>query len=135
MKRSNIFMIKCFLEKASEDHIRKLLETLTTFIEDIFEDAKVSLRSDEYYWKYPEDKQLIFEIKSQKALNVAYFIGNTMLSWEYKSEIARDADTDKLYFSEEALWRRESDSQERFLLPEIYWIRVYTWPVDEVEDE
>ncbi len=133
MKQCKSFMIRCFIEKGTEHHVQDLFDRLKREVQKLLPKASCLLYSGENYWKYPEDKDVIFQMKSDEPLRVIDFLNHIPLHWEYLSSVGHNAGSTERYLDEEGLWSKIECPQDEFFLPEVRWVHIYTWSEDKVE--
>lgn len=127
-------MIKCHIWQGNDEDVQKLSNSIERLVNKVFNDVQFSLFANRHYWKYPEDKEVIFKVSGTEPLKVINFISHITLSWEYKSGVAHDSETKEVFFDERATWHQYEDSEESFFLPSVNWVHVYTWFWDNVEN-
>ncbi len=73
-------------------------------------------------------KKIIFNIINNEIILISDFIKIFPLAWSYFNGMSYDSDTGKKYYSEDAIWSKLCHPTEVFLIPNVAWTHIYTWP-------
>ena len=121
MKVQSCLMIRCVA--VNTINIQELLLKLKKYIHIYFPRATINLEINEFYWKYPECNEIIYNLLNDHFITVTEFTQHLSLSWHHK----------KTNEEEDAIWSQNCNPEETFLMPEVEWVHVYTWKTDEEE--
>jgi len=120
-------MIYCIAPNDNET-ISQLLEKLEEKTKENFPNAQITLKNSEIYWKFPECKKLIYNISNDYIISPSEFTDLFNISWEFSSGMVHDINTNKKYYEESFIWNKSCHPSETFLVPQVSWVHIYTWP-------
>lgn len=119
MKLQTCLMIRCIA--INTINMQELLLTLKKHINLYFPHATIHLEVNESYWKYPECNEIIYNLLNDHFVTVTEFTKYFSLSWHHINSNKE----------EEAIWSQNCHPEEKFLIPEIEWVQIYTWKKNE----
>lgn len=126
-------MVRCMIHNGTEEHVAELTMKLKQFLKEQFPQASCELAINAYYWKFPEDKEVIYEILGRETYGVSRFIKVIPIAWNFRGNNCYEVTQKKTFHNENAIWSKNVHPEESFLMPEITWVHIYTWPEENVE--
>ena len=121
------FMIRFIMENYSGIE-QELSNVLYKNISNYWKDITITLISSEDYWKYPEERDIIYKITISPCIAIKNLISYFPVSWVYKEIDAYSVDLKINYIYESAIWNKNCHLEEIFLLPKVSWVHIYTSP-------
>ena len=126
MKIKPHLMIHCI---SSSKHCMKdiLLQKISAIVTQHFPNASVALEYHGDYWKWENSKEAVYSVSSIYPIYVRDFFKIFPVTWEYSESKVADYLTKKSYIDESAIWSKNCMPNEKFLIPEVTWVHIYTW--------
>jgi hypothetical protein len=123
-------MIKCILPD-NPTLTELTTKTLSQFIKAHWPDAKLTLITNEKYWKYENTRYLIYNISNTGPIYIRELIKHFDLDWWYLEDTVYAIEKKQSVVEEEAVWNKNCHPNATFLIPEIEWVHIYTWEDDD----
>ncbi len=120
------FLIECIITDG-KNISNELFEQLKELIEKRFDKSDVKITSLNKYWKYPDTKQIIFEVRAKNFISVEEFTKLFNITWKHSKLPVSNYDTKKTVDQESAVWNRNMYPEETFLNSDVEWVHVYSW--------
>jgi hypothetical protein len=117
-----------FIIKDYEGVIDELLGALQKRVLQYWPHGHVAFISCTDYWKFEGDKVIIFGIALYPRLSVQDVIKIFNVTWDYSEGNVYNVETNKKYSHESAVWSQLCNPMEVFLIPQVDWVHIYTWP-------
>jgi hypothetical protein len=118
-------MIRCIALNTID--MGNLFLSLQKDIKKHFNNAEITLVSNKQYWKYPECNDIVYNLSNDEFIKVSDFIKLFLVSWACKERYLYSVDLNRQVWAEDAIWSKNCYPEERFLVPTIEWVDIYTW--------
>lgn len=118
-------MIRCIALNTID--VERLRIKLKKVIHLSYPNAQVTLKTNDPYWKYPEENEIIYNISYGEFILVVNLIKLFHIAWYYSESDVFDIDIQKTVHQETAIWNKNCYPEELFLMPEVEWVHIYTW--------
>lgn len=127
MKNQPSMMIRCIVLDR-EDIENELLVELSKIIMRHWQNAYLTLNHAENYWKTEGEKDIKYGLAHSPPINVHNFIKLFPLTWHNRAGSVHEVTSHTTYFKENSIWSKLNHPDEMFLLPNVEWVHIYTWP-------